>query len=134
MKAKRMNDVIETSRRIEARKVFIENSKSDFGKLKKILKDQNVAIKDKDTTVLYNPDRNTLYVCQETEMEVEASYKVTDEMKKAGIQGEYIISKYTDKDYFVIGKIKDPNSQLLEKLTFKRLPRVKVEGKQKKAA
>ncbi len=130
MKAKKTEQIIKTTRRLDVRQVFRQEM-FGFKNLKKTLSENNVNIEDKDLTILYNPDKNILYFSQEATMEVEKKYEVTPEMKAQGIQGDYVVSKYTETDNFITNIIKNPSNELLETLTFRRLPRVKIEAREK---
>jgi hypothetical protein len=112
-----------------------EDYKALLNETFKILKKHGVNnLLNKDLKIVYNQRKNILYFVQECVAEIEEIIEVTVEMKKAGISGDTVIQKYETSGEFIVSQVRNPKIELLDDLTIKRMPRVKLEAKERKVA
>lgn len=139
MRLKTREQLLKSSKILDSRRVFKEEAGKYYNEIlsqcKKNLKEKlGIEIANKDTEIFFDSIRNRIYVVQEMEVEIEDKVKVTDEMRAAGIKGEYITSHYLQKDHFIVGQAGKCTDETLSLFGFKRLPRVILEAKERKAA
>jgi hypothetical protein len=144
MKPIRFTDIVETRRRLEIRainrqlkdkfgnKISEQNYEKLLRHYRAKLKKCSIETERNDLIIVCDHDKDSILIFQHFEAEIEQKIKVTEEMKKAGIKGEYIIQKYSEKNWFTIGKLMNCSPKILESFTFKRLPKVKLDRKIKK--
>jgi hypothetical protein len=125
------------SRLLDSRKVFKSEMKEHYEKFhshyQEILKKKfNIEVTNKDFEIIYDQDKNAINIVQEAEIIIKDTYKVTDEMREAGIKGEYVTTEYPAKNLYVIGKIRNCSKETLDLFGFKVMPKPKLEAKKKR--